>query len=168
MTHPLVLALFNSRAEAAEAAAALHLRGVDRADLSVLARSHAEEVEAAQALDATPGVEIEDSMKAARLGELSGHILAAMAIVMPGIGPLVAGGPLAAEMGEVAGHVAGSLADQLERAGLERADADVLEAAVQKGNWLLGVHVRGGDAEGLASIARDAGATAVYQGRWNG
>lgn len=168
MTHPLVLALFRSPSAAAEAAAALHARGVDRADLSVIARSHAEEVEAARALDATPGVEMEDSLPAARLGELGAHVLAAMAMVMPGVGPVVAGGPLAAELGEAAGHAAGSLADHLERAGLGRAEADVLEAAVEKGGWLLGVHVRTGDAESLASVTREAGATAVHHGRWNG
>ncbi|MDQ3170738.1 MAG: hypothetical protein M3Q55_11425, partial [Acidobacteriota bacterium] len=86
MTHPLVLALFDSPASAAAAAATLHARGVDRADLSVIARSHDEEVQAARALDATPGVEMEDSLPAARLGELGAHVLAAMAMVMPGVG----------------------------------------------------------------------------------
>ncbi|HUF23474.1 MAG TPA: hypothetical protein VMN81_05035 [Vicinamibacterales bacterium] len=168
MTHPLVLALFNSPAAAAAAATALHAQGIDRADLSVIARSHAEEVEAARALDATPGVEMEDSMPAARLGELSAHVLAAMALVMPGVGPVIAGGPLAAEMGEAAGHVAGSLADHLERAGLERPDADVVEAAVEKGGWLLGVHVRSGDTAGAVAVLGEAGATLIHQGRWKG
>lgn len=164
--HPLVLALFDSPASAAGAAASLHAQGVDRDDLSVIARTHDEEVAAARALDATPGVEIEDSMPAARLGELGAHVLAAMAMVMPGIGPVVAGGPLAAELGEAAGHAAGSLADHLERAGVPRADADTVEAAVERGGWLLGVHVRRGDSARIAAALGAAGATAVYQGSW--
>ena len=164
--HPIVLALFDSPAAAARAAASLHAQGVRRDDLSVIARSHDEEVEAARALDATPGVEMEDSMPAARLGELGAHVLAAMAMVMPGVGPVVAGGPLAAEMGEAAGHAAGSLADHLHGAGLSRPDADIVEAAVQQGNWLLGVHVRQGDAAPIAASLSAEGATAVYQGRW--
>jgi len=166
MSHPLLLALFDTPADAARAAAALHAQGVERDDLSVIARTHDEEVEAARALDATPGVEMEDSMPAARLGELGAHVLAAMAIVMPGVGPVVAGGPLAAEMGEAAGHAAGSLADHLHRAGLSRADADVTEAAVQKGSWLLGVHVRRGAADAIAASLTEAGATAVHRGSW--
>lgn len=168
MTHPLVLALFKSPSAAAAAASELHARGIDRADLSVIARNHDEEVEAARALNATPGVEMEDSLPAARLGELGAHVLAAMAIVMPGVGPVVAGGPLAAEIGEAAGHAAGSLADHLERAGLSRPDADVVEAAVEKGAWLLGVHVRAGDTAPIVEAARQSGATAVHQGRWKG
>lgn len=91
-----------------------------------------------------------------------------MALVMPGVGPVIAGGPLAAEMGEAAGHAAGSLADHLERAGLARPDADVVEAAVEKGGWLLGVHVRKGDTADAVAAVREAGATAVHQGHWKG
>jgi hypothetical protein len=164
--HPLVLALFDDPASAARAAAALHALGVARDDLSVIARSHDEEVAAARALDATPGVEIEDSMRAARLGELGAHVLAAMAIVMPGIGPVVAGGPLAARMGEAAGHAAGSLADHLASAGLSRAEAEALEAAVERGSWLLGVHVRRGDGANVAETLSAAGGTSVRRASW--
>ena len=168
MTHPLVLALFDSPAAAATAATTLHARGVDRADLSVIARSHDEEVEAAHALDATPGVEMEDSLPAARLGELGAHVLAAMAMVMPGVGPVMAAGPLAAEFGEAAGHAAGSLADHLERAGLSRTEADTIEAAVEKGSWLIGVHLREGDASATAGVLESSGATLVRQANWHG
>jgi hypothetical protein len=166
-SHPLVLALFDNRASAARAAAALHTRGIAREDLSVVARNHDEEVEAARAMDATPGVEIEDSPAAARLGELSAHVLAAMAIVMPGIGPVVAGGPLAAEFGEAAGHAAGSLADRLHGAGLSRPDADLAEAAVIGGAWMLGVHVRSGSDADVAEVLRSSGATSVHHLTWN-
>ncbi|MDQ3069172.1 MAG: hypothetical protein M3R55_05525 [Acidobacteriota bacterium] len=168
MTHPLVLALFDDPSAAARAAASLHDGGVERNDLSVIARSHAEEVAAAHALDATPGVEMEDSLPASRLGELGAHVLAAMALVMPGIGPVVAGGPLAAELGEAAGHAAGSLADRLEHAGLSRTDADIVEAAVEKGSWLIGVHVRVGTPEDAAAKLSAAGARAVHLGSWPG
>ena len=167
-THPLVLALFDDPASAARAALALHAAGVGREDLSVIARTHREEVQAARALDATPGVELEDSLPAARLGELGAHVLAAIAMVMPGVGPVVAGGPLAAELGQAAGHAAGSLADRLEASGLSRVKADVLEAAVQTGSWLLGIHVRTGSADAARAAVSGAGATAVYDATWNG
>jgi hypothetical protein len=166
MTHPLLLAVFDNPESAARAATALRAQGIGRDDLSVIARSHDEEVEAARTLDATPGVEIEDSMPAARLGELGAHVLAAMALVMPGVGPVIAGGPLAAELGEAAGHAAGSLADHLERAGLSPAEAASIQGDIERGNWLLGVHVRGGDADRVSSALRDAGAAAVYNAAW--
>ena len=66
----------------------------------------------ADGMDATAGVDLEDSRPAALLGELGGKVLATVALVLPGIGPIVAAGPLAAELGEIAGHVAGSLASK--------------------------------------------------------
>src|SRR5688572_33504558 len=93
--HPLVLALFSNASMAAEAAAALHALGISREQISVVAHSRSDERILADQMDATPGVELEDSRPAARLGELSGHVLAAIALVMPGIGPIVAAGPLA-------------------------------------------------------------------------
>src|SRR5918999_4570807 len=118
MRHPLVLALFSSPAAAAAAARALHAAGVTRDQISVVARSHDEEGALADQMDATPGADIEDSRPAAMLGELGGQVLAAIAMVMPGIGPIVTAGPLAAGLGEAAGHVAGSMASVLSGAGL--------------------------------------------------
>jgi Heat induced stress protein YflT len=142
VSHQVVLALFDSQSSAAAALRELHALGVGREDLSIVARSHDEEGELAREMDATPGAEIEDSRIAARLGELGGQLLAAIAIVMPGIGPIVAAGPLAADLGEVAGHVAGGIVPMLTRAGVSEPDAKAFEQAVEQGAILVGVHAR--------------------------
>src|SRR5437868_2644473 len=131
MSHPLVLALFPSPSAAAAAARDLHAAGVTREQLSVIARGHDEAGALADQMDATPGVEIEDSRSAARLGELSGQVLAAVALVLPGIGPIVAAGPLSAGLGEAAGHVAGGIAAALTSAGVPREQATALQRAVE-------------------------------------
>ena len=91
----------------------------------------------AEQIDASPGSEIEDSPTASRLGELSGYILAAIAIGLPGTGAVVAAGPLAAELGEVAGHVAGQVAGDLKatlmKAGLPETDAEQWRAQIESG-----------------------------------
>src|ERR671915_1537048 len=102
MSHPLVLALFDDAAAAARAAKALRHQGVARERVSIVARTHDEEGAIAAAADASPGSEIEDSAPASRLGELGAHVLSAIALVMPGIGPIVADGPLAAGRREAA------------------------------------------------------------------
>jgi hypothetical protein len=140
MSHPLVLALFASPSAAASAARALHEGGVARDDISVLSRSHDEEGALADQMDATPGADIEDSRAAARLGELSGQVLAAIAVVLPGIGPIVAAGPLSAGLGEAAGHVAGGLASALKNAGVPAERADHIVAEIERGGVLLAVH----------------------------
>src|SRR5689334_23441382 len=100
MSHPLVLGLFDSAAAAASAARDLRGLGVPAERVSIVARTHDEEGDVARAAGATPGSELEDSRAAGRLGELGAHLLAAVAVGMPGIGPIVADGPLAAGLGE--------------------------------------------------------------------
>ena len=146
MSHPLVLALFRDSSQAAHAAQAVRSLGVDRADLSIVARNHEAEGQIAERVGGSPGVEIEDSRAAAALGDLSGHLIAAIATVLPGVGPIVAGGPLAAGLGEAAGHLAGGLASMLERSGVAADEAARWERAVEGGSVLVGVHVRHGDA----------------------
>src|SRR3954463_4043371 len=96
MSHPLVVALFSDLSRAAAAARELHAAGVASDQLSVISRNHDEESNYAAEIGGSPGAEIEDSRTAARFGELSGYFLAAIALVLPGIGPIVAAGPLAA------------------------------------------------------------------------
>src|SRR5687767_15629685 len=164
--HPLVLALFPTPAAAAAGARALHEAGVTRDQISVITRNHDEDSLLAHRMDATPGVDIEDSRPAARLGELSGHVLAAIALVMPGIGPIVAAGPLAAGLGEAAGHLAGSLASVLKSAGLPRAPAEALQREVAQGAVLLGVHVTPSHVNRVRDCLSSAGATQLEMVTW--
>ena len=166
MSHPLVLGLFATPSAAADAAAALHALGVSRDSLSVVAHTHADAQALADRMDATAGVDLEDSRPAALLGELSGRMLATVALAMPGIGPIVAAGPLSAEFGEMAGHVAGSLATALAAAGLSRDRAEALERDVAHGAVLLGVHTFATDIAGVRESLTGAGATQIETVSW--
>ena len=167
MSHPLVLAVFQTPASAAAAARALHDIGVARDRISVVAQSHDEEGALAEQMDATPGADIEDSRPAARLGELSGQVLAAIALVMPGVGPIVAAGPLSAGLGEAAGHVAGSVASVLAGAGLPEARAEALQHAVESGAVLLGVHATEGDANAIQHLLQSSGGRDIDVAHWH-
>src|SRR4029078_10573720 len=124
MSHPLVMAFFQASAPPASAARALRALGIPRARVSIVARRHDEEGVVADAAGASPGSEIEDSRPASRLGELAAHLAAAMAIVIPGVGPIVADGPLSAAFGEAAGHVAGDISRALDKAGRKQVEAE--------------------------------------------
>lgn len=166
VSHPVVLGLFSAPSMAVDAAAALHALGVGRDALSVVARTHADAQALADGMDATAGVDLEDSRPAARLGELGGRALATVALVMPGIGPLVAAGPLAAELGELAGHAAGSLTVVLTSAGLPHERAETLQREVARGAVLLAAHVAAGDVAGVRDTLSAAGATAIEIVTW--
>ena len=167
LSHPLGLAIFDTAAAAASAARALHGIGVRRDHISVVARNHDEEGELAEQMDASPGADIEDSRPAAILGELGGHVLAAIALVMPGIGPIVTAGPLSAGLGEAAGHVAGSVASVLAGAGLPEARARALQEAVESGAVLLGVHASTADASSIRQVMVEAGARDIDVAQWD-
>jgi hypothetical protein len=166
MPHPLVLATFKTPVAAASAARELHAIGVPRDRISVVARSHDEEGALAEQMDASPGADIEDSRPAARLGELSGQVLAAIALVMPGIGPIVTAGPLSAGLGEAAGHVAGGVASVLSGAGLSEERALTLQRAVESGAVLLGVHASEAEAPAVRKVLEGAGAGELEVARW--
>jgi hypothetical protein len=166
MPHPLVLALFSEPSAAATAARALRALGVPRERVSIVARSHDEEGVIAKAADASPGAEIDDSRQAGRLAELSAHFIAAMALVLPGVGPIVADGPLAAELGEAAGHLAGGIARTLVRAGMSGPDAEEWESQIENGAVLLGAHT---EQQAVAAVQENltrSGALGVKVGRW--
>jgi len=166
MSHPLVVALFSDLSQAAAAARELHAAGVGRDQLSVISRNHDEESNYAAEIGGSPGAEIEDSRTAARFGELSGYFLAAIALVLPGIGPIVAAGPLAAGLGEAAGHVAGGLAAALRGAGIAPDRADAFQSAVEGGAILLAVHTVQSRIAGVRDILDGTGATAIETAEW--
>lgn len=165
-SHPVVLALFDDAAAAASGARTLRGLGVAPERVSIVARSHDEEGVVARASGASPGSELEDSQTASRLGELGAHLIAAIALVMPGIGPIVADGPLAAGLGEAAGHLAGGLGRMLERAGLPGADAHDWEAQIHAGAFLVGAHVAAPDVQKVQDVLRRAGSRHVAVGTW--
>lgn len=166
MSRSLVIAAFSDLAPAVVAARDLHAWGITRDQLSVISRNHDEESNYAARIDGTPGAEIEDSRTAARVGELSGYLLAAIALVLPGVGPIVAAGPLAAGLGEAAGHLAGGVAATLEHAGIPADRAAALQAAVENGAILLAVHDVEPHDDQVQQILRSSGATEIEIGSW--
>jgi hypothetical protein len=140
--------------------------GVPHEAVSVVARTHDEEGIIARASGASPGSELEDSATAARIGEISAHLLSAVALVMPGIGPIVADGPLAAGLSEAAGHVAGGIARTLERVGLSRAEADEWESRIKAGALLVGAHVTAEIVVDARNALSGSGAERVVTVKW--
>jgi hypothetical protein len=168
VSHPLVLGLFPSPDQAAVAARALHAEGVDRENLSVVAKSHAEAAALARELDGTPGVEIEDSRPAALLAEIGAVFVAAAAVGMPGVAQFVTAGPLAAELGEAAGHLAGGIATILTKASFDPQTAAAWQRSVEAGFVILGAHVAEAQAVRIERTLRENGAEAVGLARWEG
>jgi hypothetical protein len=166
MRHPVVLSLFDDPERAARTARALRELGVPRERVSIVARSHDEEGDLARRCHASPGAEFEDSRGAGRLGELSAHLLAAIALVMPGIGPIVADGPLAAGLGEAAGHLAGDIGRMLRKAGMPEGESEAWESRIEAGAVLLGAHATDANVQTVRGIVQQNGPVETALGEW--
>jgi hypothetical protein len=168
MPHPLVVGLFDTAGQAAGAARRLRELGVPATRVSIVARTHDEEATLARMADASPGSEIEDSLTGTRLGELSGHLIAAVALIVPGVGPIVADGPLAAGLGDAAGHLLGGLGRALEKAGMDPATAERWESRVRDGAVLVGAHISSEDPATARETLMANGASDVALCSWPG
>ena len=94
-------------------------------------------------------------------------LLAAIALVLPGIGPIVADGPLAAGLGEAAGHVAGGIARALRQAGLERTEADRWQQRIEEGAILVGAHVDQPAVPAVQGVFTRNRAASTTEATWN-
>jgi hypothetical protein len=98
------------------------------------------------------------------IGGTLGLLAGIGALALPGIGPLIAAGPLLAALsGAAAGATVGGLAGALVGLGIPELEAKVFDGKVRDGNILLAVHVEDGEARRTAELilqrygARDVG-----------
>ena len=93
------------------------------------------------------------------LGGAAGLVVGLMGLAIPGIGPIVAAGPLAAALaGAGVGAVAGGLIGGLTGAGVSEEDAHYYAEAVRRGGALVTVRADDARAEEAARIMRSHGA----------
>ncbi len=93
------------------------------------------------------------------IGGAAGLIASLAGLTVPGIGPLVAAGPIAAALaGAGVGAVAGGLIGGLRQVGVSDADAESYAEAVRRGGALVIVRADDTRAEGVADAMRRHGA----------
>jgi hypothetical protein len=165
--------LFDSMDDAQSAAKELMDRGVSREDISLVARDTREasdvqtnEVGAAPAAGA-----------GAVVGGTVGLLVGVGLLAIPGIGPILAIGPLAAAIGSTAAAVGatalgagigagvGGIAGGLMSAGVSEEDAHVYAEGVRRGGTLLTVNIDSAMAErvGVDAVMRRYGVTDIDQ-----
>ncbi len=98
------------------------------------------------------------ALSGATWGGLAGLALGAGALAVPGVGPLLAAGPIAAALtGAATGGIAGGLIDW----GIPEERGRHYENKVREGNILAIVHVSGNKADEAAKVLREHGAKDV-------
>lgn len=100
----------------------------------------------------------EGTVSGGAIGGIAGWLAGAGALLIPGVGPIIAAGPLAAALtGVVAGGVAGGLVDY----GIPEERGRYYEEQVKQGGILLTVKASDNKTEDIASLMRDNGAQDV-------
>lgn len=98
------------------------------------------------------------TMTGGALGGLAGLALGAGALVIPGIGPILALGPIAMGLGgAVTGGIAGALVDY----GIPEDRSNFYEQKIREGNTIMIVKTDEGKTDEVAGIMRDHGAKDV-------
>jgi len=93
------------------------------------------------------------------IGGTAGLLAGLAGLALPGIGPLVAAGPIAVMLtGAGIGAIAGGLIGGLRQLGVSDSDAEYYAEAVRRGGALVVVRAEDHHAEPIADLMRDRGA----------
>ena len=156
MTQPVASAVFDSREEAQNAVSELRSRGIADSAISVIGRQDGKMVDA----DGAGDVNKSGAVKGAVIGAGAGTLLGIAALAIPGVGPLVAAGaiaataiPEAALIGAAVDTATGGLIGLLTKHGVDEEDARYYEGRINDGGVFVSVNTE--DAGMTSEDARD-------------
>ena len=145
-----VVGLFDNTAQAQRAVEQLRSSGINANDIGVAMRSGAESTQVATDTDTGGGGggAVTGAVGGGVLGGLAGLLVGIGALAIPGVGPIIAAGPLAAALGGAAlGAAGGGLVGALTGAGVPEEEAKWYDERVRGGGFLVTVNARGRYAE---------------------
>lgn len=152
-TKKTVIGIFNSHSAAEKAVNDLRQRGFTSEEINIVSKEGSERSTGVYEDDVTDG-----ALTGGTLGGIGGLILGAGALAIPGVGPIVAAGPIAAALsGAVAGGIAGGLIDW----GIPAEASHRYEQSVARGGILAAIQTTQGKVNVAAQILRQHGATDV-------
>jgi uncharacterized protein (TIGR02271 family) len=164
-----IIGLFDNRAEAQNVVQELLSENFRREDISVMSKKlegQDERGERVEYVEEDGDEQIKDMAKGAgtgaAIGGLAGLLVSLTALAIPGIGPVLAAGPLAAVIaGAGIGATAGGLISGLTRLGVPEEDANYYAEGVRRGGTLISVDAADDRAESAVAIMKRHGAVEI-------
>ncbi len=152
-----VIGVFNNREQAEKAISQLRDSGFDTNEISILAKGRGkkggDEEEGGAVLDM--GTATDGATTGGVLGGIAGLALGAGALAIPGLGPIIAAGPIAGLLsGAATGGIAGGLIDW----GIPEQRGRYYEGEVKKGRVLAAVRTHEQKIKSAVNIMRQNGA----------
>lgn len=147
MSKTSVFCITSSRFHAERIIARLHLAGFGYSEISVLMP----ETESGHDIGHVKATKApEGTATGAAAGGLAGGVLGLLAglgaLAIPGVGPLIAAGPLLAALsGAAVGAATGGVVGGLIGLGIPEIEARIYEGKLKTGNYLLSVHAHGSE-----------------------
>lgn len=144
-----ITGLFDTDSAARAAIQTLHLAGIPESEISFIGRE-GKETEASEGAATGAGI-------GAVAGGAGGLLTGLGLMAIPGVGPVVAAGWLAATAagaaaGAVVGGAAGGLIGSLVKSGVDEQDANVYAEGLRRGGSIVTVRTDGDQAETVRSI----------------
>ena len=134
-----VVASFNRLADATAAMRGLREAGFAETDINLVASRATRDTEPGLVEDTTSGAAT-GAIAGGALGGAAGLAASLMGLAIPGIGPILAAGPIAAALaGAGAGAVAGGVVGALTDVGVSESDAQVYAESVRRGGAVVTV-----------------------------
>ncbi len=156
-----IVGLFETRYEAVRAVEALKAAGFDPDQMSVVMRDREDAAVVAETtgvVDHSGDISAGGALGGGLLGGLAGLALGAGALAIPGIGPILAIGPIAAMLtGGALGAATGGILGALTEAGVTEEDAADYQAGVEHGGILLTIHAPAAREAEVRQVLQDAG-----------
>ena len=164
-----IIGLFDNRAEAQSVVQELLSENFRRDDISVMSKKLEGQDKAGEKVEYVEedgDEQIKDMAKGAgtgaAIGGLAGLLVSLTALAIPGIGPVLAAGPLAAVIaGAGIGAAAGGLISGLTRLGVPEEDANYYAEGVRRGGTLISVDAADDRAENAVAIMKRHGAVEI-------
>jgi len=161
-----VIGLFDDRAEARAVVQELLDEGFTRDDISVMSKKADDSERVVEYVEEDGHEQVEDMAKGAgtgaAIGGAAGLLLSLTSLAIPGIGPVLAAGPLAAIIaGAGIGATAGGLISGLTRLGVPDNDADYYAEGVRRGGTLVSVNAADERAGGVVALMKRHGAVEI-------
>lgn len=158
-----IVGSFDSFEEAQEVVRDLQQRGYSRDDISVIANNATGKYSETAATVSETGANTATGAAAGGvLGGAAGLVVGLMGLAIPGIGPIVAAGPIAAALaGAGVGAVAGGLIGGLTGVGVSEDDASYYAESVRRGGALVTVRADDSKADDAVHVMRSHGAVDI-------
>ncbi|UNC91850.1 general stress protein [Candidatus Contubernalis alkaliaceticus] len=153
-----VIGVMKDHSRAEEAVRSLREKGFNENEISIVAKDEGQKNEGQGDLSYSEQNLADGSVTGGALGGVAGLLMGAGALLIPGVGPIIAAGPLAGALtGVVTGGIAGGLIDF----GIPEERGRHFEERVKQGDILVAIKTNENKVDTAASILREYGAKDV-------